>query len=164
MYKRPRSIGSLRHFPSFRMASQKKGEDIQCEYAYEKDKEMAEKENTIFDGEYSDGDSDKNGSEVRVKSMATSPEKLKSSKKKRRSKYDEDNYAMPDSDEESEIRSLKLRLETKDAQLVLKNKKLRGWKITSFVLILLLVISVAGIGYLTVEKTNSKGIRIYTIL
>ena len=146
------------------MASQKKEEDIQCEYVYEMDKEMPQKETTISDGEYSDGDSDNNCSEVRVKSIATSNEKLKSSKKKRRSKYDEDNYAMPDSDEESEIRSLKSRLETKDAQLVLKNKKLRGWKITSFVLIFLLVISVAGIGYLTVEKTNSKGIRIFTIL
>ena len=146
------------------MASQKKEEDIQCEYAYEKDKEMPQKETTIFDGEYSDGDSDNNSSELRVKSIATSNEKLKSSKKKRRSKYDEDDYALPDSDEESEIRSLKLRLETKDAQLSLNNKKLRGWKITSFLLIFVLVISVAGNAYLTVENTNLKGKIIYKIL
>lgn len=152
-----KSIDSLKHFPFSRMASQKKEEDIQCEYVYEKDKETPQNETSIFDGEYSDGDSDKNGSDLRVKSVATSSEKLKSSKKKRRSRYDEDNYAMPDSDEESEIGSLKLRLKTKEAQLALKDKKLSAWKITSFVSIFVLVISLAGIVYLMVEKTNSKG-------
>ena len=146
------------------MASQKKEEDIQCEYAYEKDKEMPQREPTIFDGEYSDGDSDNNSSELRVKSIATRNEKSKSSKKKRKSKYDEDHYALPDSDEESELRSLKLRLEAKEAKLLLNNRKLRTWKIATFVSIFVMVISVAGIAYLTVEKTNSKGIRIFTIL
>ena len=61
------------------MASQNKEEDMKCEYVYEKDKGMPENDATIFDGEYSDGDSDKDGSELRVKPVSTNNEKLKSS-------------------------------------------------------------------------------------
>ena len=146
------------------MASQNKEEDMKCEYVYEKDKGMPENDATIFDGEYSDVDSDKDGSDLRVKPVSTNDEKSKSSKKKRGSRYDEDLYAIPDSDEESEMRSLKLRLETKEAQLVSRDKKLRAWKITSFVSIFILVISVAGNAYLTVENTNLKGKLINEIL
>ena len=144
------------------MASQKTEEDIQCEYVYEKEKGQPQNDASIFDGEYSDGDSDKDCSDLRVKPVSTNNEELKSSKKKRSSKYDEDLYAIPDSDEESEIRALKLKLETKETQLVLKDKKLRAWKHFSFVSIFVLVISAAGIAYLTVEITNLKGKTIDT--
>lgn len=144
------------------MASQKTEEDIQCEYVYEKEKGAPQNDANIFDGEYSDGDSDKDGSNLRVNPVSTNNGELKSSKKKRRSKYDEDLYAIPDSDEESEIRALKLKLETKETQLVLKDKKLRAWKHFSFVSIFVLVISAAGIAYLTVEITNLKGKTIDT--
>ena len=140
------------------MASQKREEDIQCEYVYDEKKSVAQQEASIFTREYSEEDSEKDVNEPHVQLNTTSSKRTETSKTKRRnSRYDENMYALPDSDEEAEMTSMKAKLQTRENQIVTQKHKLLAWRTAFFVSISILLLSVTGNVYLTVKKVNSRG-------
>ena len=142
------------------MTSQKNGEDVQCEYVYDQNKSENQHQSSIFFGEYYEEDSEKDGNDLVVETRSTSNTNVRGTKNKRRtSRYDEDNYALPDSDEEAELSSVKLKLNASNAKLVSKEKQLFAWRTVACVSICIILISTTGIVYLAVEK-NSKGINL----
>ena len=140
------------------MASQTKDEDIQCEYVYDQGKSVSQNEASFFDREYSEEDSDKGGNNPQVDvDLATNKRPEKSKLKRRNSRYDENMYALPDSDEEADMIAVKAQLKAKDNQLISQKGQLLAWKTAFIVLVCLFLISVIGNCYLTVEKFSSKG-------
>ena len=144
------------------MASQKKDEDIQCEYVYDQGKSVSQNQASIFDREYSEEDSDKDDNKPQVEiDLATSKKPEKSKLKRRSSRYDENMYALPDSDDEADMIRVKEQLKTKETQLISQKGQLFAWKTAFIVLICLFLISVIGNCYFTVEKISSKGIQLF---
>ena len=136
------------------MTSQKKDEDIQCEYVYDQEKSVSQHYANILSEECSEGDSDKDDSEPPVESNASKSKHSETSKKKRTSRYDENFYALPDNDDDddSEISSLQSKLKTKESQLASKEIQLAIWRVTTIISVFILLVSAAGIVYLTIEK------------
>ena len=92
------------------MAYQNDGDEIKCEYVYEDDKKLPKPETSIFAGEYDEGNSDEEEKAGQDKPNPNTEERSRPSKMKRRvSRYDENLYALPDSDEESEMIAVKAR-------------------------------------------------------
>ena len=149
----------IKHRQYFRMAYQNTNETIECEYVYEQDKVVPNPEASIFEGQYSDGDSDsdKYGKDPPANPKSTNNTNSGTSKKKRTSRYDEDFYALPDLDEESEIQSVKSKLKAKEIKLLSKERKLRAWRLTSFVSICIILVSLTGNVYLAVRPCKLKG-------
>ena len=151
----------------FRMASQKDSEEIPCDYVcynnvYENSKNEPKQEASIFEGEYSDGDSNKDAEDTPDKLESTTGKKATPSRIKRRvSRYDENNYALPDSDDDAEIISVKAKLKANEAQSEAQKSRLIAWRITSFVSIFVLLISVTGNVYLAFERLSTTG-KIFT--
>ena len=144
------------------MASQTKDEDIQCEYVYDQGKSVSQNEASIFDREYSEEDSDKGGNNPQVEvDLATNKRPEKSKLKRRNSRYDENMYALPDSDEEADMIAVKAQLKANENQLISQKRQLFAWKTAFIVLICFFLISVIGNCYLTVEKFSSKGIHLF---
>ena len=144
------------------MASQKEDEDIQCEYVYDQGKSVSQNEAIIFDREYSEEDSDKDDNNPQVEvNLATDKNPGKSKLKRRSSRYDENMYALPDSDDEADMIAVKAQLKAKETQLSSKKGQLFAWKTAFIVLICFFLISVIGNCYLTVEKFSSKGIHLF---
>ena len=145
------------------MASQTKDEDIQCEYVYDQNKSVSQNEASIFDREYSEEDSDKDDKNPHVKvNLATNKGPEKSKLKRRSSRYDENMYALPDSDDEADMIIVKEELKARETQLLSQKGQLFAWKTAFIVLICFFLISVMGNCYLTV-KISSKGIQSFTI-
>lgn len=144
------------------MASQKKDEDIQCEYVYDQGKSVSQNEASIFTREYSEEDSDKDDNNPKVEvNLATNKSPGKSKLKRRNSRYDENMYALPDSDEEADMIAVEARLKEKEAQLISQKGQTFAWKTAFIVLIGLFLISVIGNCYLSVEKISAEGIRLF---
>ena len=144
--------------PYFIMASPKKDEVIQCEYVYDQNKDVDQQQPSIFTGEYDEEDSDKDDNNRNGEIRTTDAKNPKTTKtKKRNSRYDENMYALPDSDEEAELSSVKLTLKSREVLLISKEKQLFTWRAVACVSICMLLISIAGNVYVTVEKINSPG-------
>ena len=142
----------------FRMASQENGGQVPCEYVYDEDKNNPPQETIIFEGEYSDEDSEKDSKVPENELDSTIIEKSRPSKTKRRvSRYDSGNYALPDSDDEAEMVTLRARLKAKDAQLAAQKTRSVTWRRTSFIFMFLLLFSVTGNVYQAIEKSSSSG-------
>ena len=143
------------------MASQKKDEDIQCEYVYDQGKGVSPNEASIFTREYSEEDSDKDPNNPQVEvDLAPNKRPEKSKLKRRNSRYDENMYALPDSDEEADMIGVKAQLKAKETQLISQKGQTFAWKTAFIILICFFLISVVGNGYLTV-KLSSKGIHTF---
>ena len=124
------------------MESKKKDEVIECEYVYDQNKDVDQRESTMFSGEYYKEDDDKDGIQHRQNT------------KKRTSRYDEEHYALPDSDDEAELTYVKSKLKASEAQLVIKEKHRVIWKTAACVSTCILLFSITGIVYLIIEKVN----------
>ena len=143
------------------MASQKKDEDIQCEYVYDQGKDVSPNEASIFTREYSEEDSEKDDNNPQVEAdLAPNKRPEKSKLKRRNSRYDENMYALPDSDEEADMIAVKAQLNAKETQLISQKGQTFAWKTAFIIVICLFLISVVGNGYLTV-KLSSKGIQTF---
>ena len=144
------------------MASQKKDEDIQCEYVYDQGKGVSPNEASIFTREYSEEDSDKDDNNPQVEvNLATDKSPGKSKLKRRSSRYDENMYALPDTDDEADMIAVRARLTEKDAQLISQKGQTFAWKTAFIVLICFFLISVIGNCYFAVEKISPKGIQLF---
>ena len=144
------------------MASQKKDEDIQCEYVYDQGKSISQNEASIFTREYIEEDSDKDDNNPQVEvNLATDKSPGKSKLKRRSSRYDENMYALPDTDEEADTIAVKARLKAKETQLISQKGQLFAWKTAFIVLICFFLISVICNCYLSIEKSSSKGIQLF---
>ena len=144
------------------MASQKKDEDIQCEYVYDQGKSISQNEASIFTREYSEEDSDKDDNNPQVEvNLATDKSPGKSKFKRRSSRYDENMYALPDTDDEADMIAVNARLKEKEAQLISQKGQTFAWKTAFIVLSCFFLVSVIGNCYLSVEKISSTGIQLF---
>ena len=147
------------------MASPKKDEVIQCEYVYDQKEDVDQQQHSLFTREYSEEDSDKDDTNPQVETRPANDGNPRPPKgKKRNSRYDENMYALPDSDDEAELSNVKLKLKARDALLVTKEKQLFTWKTVACASIFMLLISSAGIAYMALEKNNSPGKTAHKIL
>ena len=133
---------------------------VKCEYVYDQGKEVDKQNDKTFSDPYSDESSDKDGGNHPAKTMSSDIKTSKTSKKKkRRSYYDEDNYALPDPETDDDVKIRKLESKAKA-----NKKQARNWRATSFVLIGLLFISATCIAYLVFENVKICGKTISTTL
>ena len=111
---------------------------------------------TIFSYPYSEERSDIDEETPWQEDIFSSINTFKKSKnKKRRSRYDEDNYLLPDPETADDVKIGTLERNAKANQ-----RQVGVWRAASFLLIGLLLISVTGIAYLFFEKVNAKGTTI----
>ena len=131
---------------------------VKCEYVYDQDKDVDQQTDNIFSDPYSDESSDNDHGNPPAKTISSDIKTSKTSKKKkRRSHYDEDNYALPDPETDDQVKMRKL-----ESKLKANEKQVRAWRATSFLLIGLLFISATCIAYLSFEIVNMNGKTIST--
>ena len=141
------------------MTDRQKSEDIKCEYVYDKDDNIVPQNETLITSElYTNQiiideklEKEKNDSPVEPDSSNNKTPKTLT-RKKRTSLYDEDLYALPQPETEEEVKKRRF-----EAQLRGKEKQLVGWKTTSALLSLILLISIPANVYFVVEKVNGQG-------
>ena len=90
------------------MAVKQGNVEIPCEYVYEKDKNDRQKEASILGDPYDDESSDIGDEDPQKENICRDDKISKTSKTKRRSRYDSDLYALPDpeSPEDAKMRTL----------------------------------------------------------
>ena len=143
------------------MASPKKDEVIQCEYVYDQNEGDDQQQSSMFTGKHYENIDD----DPQVESPPANAENPRPPKgKKRNSRYDENMYALPDSDEEEELSSVKFKLKAREALLVTKEKQLFNWRTVACVSICMLLISGAGNAYFAVRQIDSSGKPVNQIL
>ena len=141
------------------MTDRQKSEDIKCEYVYDKDDNIVPQKEAFVTSElYTNQiiideklEKEKNDTPVEPDSSNNKTPKT-STRKKRTSRYDEDLYALPHPETEEEVKIRRF-----EAQLRGKEKQLVGWKTTSALLSLILLISITANVYFVVEKVNGQG-------
>ena len=145
------------------MASQQNGEEIPCEYVYDKYKNEQKQDSSIFDGEYSEGNSEEEAKHDQDNPTPIAEKRSRTSKVKRRvSRYDSGDYALPDEDDEADMISVKAKMKAQKDEMVAQKSRLIAWRTTSCVSIFILLISLIGNVYLTAEKFGSLGNIFFT--
>ena len=140
------------------MASQQNGEEIPIEYVYDTDKNEQKQDSSIFDGEYSEGNSEEEAKHHQDNPTPIAEKRSRTSKVKRRvSRYDSGDYALPDEDDEADMISVKAKLKAQKDEMVAQKSRLIAWRTTSCVSIFILLLSLTGNVYLTAEKFGSPG-------
>ena len=141
-------------------------EVIQCEYVlYDDVNDLPQEKSHISSKPYNNDNSDSNDGDAQANKKNSDIKISKRSKPKcRQSRYDEDNYALPDPESDEEARSRKVDEQFKKVEdkMIALGRQLFIWRLTSIVVLILLSVIVASNLSLNVKtmKTTGKTIRI----
>ena len=141
-------------------------EVIQCEYVlYDDVNDLPQEKSHISSKPYNNDNSDSNDGDAQANKKNSDIKISKRSKPKcRQSRYDEDNYALPDpeSDEEARNRKVDEQFKKVEDKMIALGRQLFIWRLTSIVVLILLSVIVASNLSLNVKtmKTTGKTIRI----
>ena len=142
-------------------------EVVQVEYVYDENKDLPVQEGSIFTEPYYKDDSDGNDGEPPSNTnLSDNKSSKRSTTKRQKSRYDEDNYALPDpeSDGEIRIREVDEKMGKLEAKVRAQGRQNVTWKLVSIVLISLLLVIVGVNFYLDAKKVETPGKTIGTTL
>ena len=140
-------------------------EVIQCEYVlYDDVTDLPQEKNRISSEPYNNDNSDSDDGDVQANQKISDIKFSKRSKQKcRQSRYDEDNYALPDpeSDEKARNRKVDEQFKKVEDKIIALGRQLFIWRLTSIVVLILLSVIVASNLSLNVKtiKTTGETIR-----
>ena len=140
-------------------------EVIQCEYVYDDTKNLPQQNSRTFSEPYNKDNSNSNDRDPpENKNLSDNKSSKRTKPKRRNSRYDEDNYALPDSESDGEVRIRKVdgKIRKIEDKMVLQGRQIFIWRLTSIAVILLLSGILAANLYLKFEamETTGKTIRI----
>ena len=141
-------------------------EVIQCEYVlYDDVKDLPQEKSRTSSESHNNDNSDSNDGDAQANKKISDIKISKRSKQKcRQSRYDEDNYALPDPESDEEVRSRKVDEQFKKVEdkMIALGRQLFIWRLTSIVVMMLLSVVVASNLFLNIKtmKTTGKTIRI----
>ena len=141
-------------------------EVIQCEYVlYDDVTDLPQEKSRISSEPHNNDNSDSDDGNVQANQKISDIKISKRSKPKcRQSRYDEDNYALPDPESDEEARSRKVDEQFKKVEdkMIALGRQLFIWRLTSIVVLILLSVIVASNLSLNVKtmKTTGKTMRI----
>ena len=129
-------------------------EVIQCEYVYDDTKNLPQQKSRTFSEPYNKDNSNSNDRDppANKSSKRTKP-------KRRNSRYDEDNYALPDSESDGEVRIRKVdgKIRKIEDKMIIQGRQIFIWRLTSIVVIILLSGILAANLYLKFETMETTG-------
>ena len=140
-------------------------EVIQCEYVlYDDVTDLPQEKNRISSEPYNNDNSDSDDGDVQANQKISDIKISKRSKQKcRQSRYDEDNYALPDPESDEEVRRRKVDEQFKKVEdkMIALGRQLFIWRLTSIVVMVLLSVIVASNLSLNIKtmKTTGETIR-----
>lgn len=140
-------------------------EVIQCEYVlYDDVTDLPQEKNRISSESYNNDNSDSDDGDVQANQKISDVKISKRSKQKcRQSRYDEDNYALPDPESDEEVRRRKVDEQFKklEDKMIALGEQLFIWRLTSIIMMVLLSVIVASNLSLNVKtmKTTGETIR-----
>ena len=141
-------------------------EVIQCEYVlYDDVNDLPQEKSRVSSESYNNDNSDSNDGDAQANKINSDIKISKRSKPKcRQSRYDEDNYALPDpeSDEKARNRKVDEQFKKVEDKIIALGRQLFIWRLTSIVVLILLSVIVASNLSLNVKtmKTTGKTMRI----
>ena len=144
-----------------------KDEVVQVEYVYDENKDLPMQEGSIFTEPYYKDDSDSNDGEPPSNTnLSDNKSSKRSTPKRQKSRYDEDNYALPDPESDGEIRTRKVdeQIRKLEVKVGAQGRQNVTWKSVSIVLISLLLVIVGVNFYLDAKKVETPGKTIGTTL
>ena len=140
-------------------------EVIQCEYVlYDDVTDLPQEKGRISSEPHNNDNSDSDDGNVQANQKISDIKISKRSKQKcRQSRYDEDNYALPDPESDEEVRRRKVDEQFKKVEdkMIALERQLFIWRLTSIVVMVLLSVIVASNLSLNVKtmKTTGETIR-----
>ena len=140
-------------------------EVIQCEYVlYDDVTDLPQEKNRISSEPYNNDNSDGDDRDVQANQKISDIKISKRSKQKcRQSRYDEDNYALPDPESDEEVRRRKVDEQFKKVEdkMIALGRQLFIWRLTSIVVMVLLSVIVGSNLSLNIKtmKTTGETIR-----
>ena len=141
-------------------------EVIQCEYVlYDDVTDLPQEKRRISSESDINDNSDSDDGDVQANQKISDIKISKRSKQKcRQSRYDEDNYALPDPESDEEVRRRKVDEQFKKVEdkMIALGRQLFIWRLTSIVVMVLLSVIVASNLSLNIKtmKTTGETIRI----
>ena len=135
-------------------------EVIQCEYVYDDTKNLPQQKSRTFSEPYNKDNSNSNDRDPpENKNLSDNKSSKRTKPKRRNSRYDEDNYALPDSESDGEVRIRKVdgKIRKIEDKMVLQGRQIFIWKLTSIVVIILLSGILAANLYLKFETMDTTG-------
>ena len=135
-------------------------EVIQCEYVYDDTKNLPQQKSRTFSEPYNKDNSNSNDRDPpENKNLSDNKSSKRTKPKRRNSRYDEDNYALPDSESDGEVRVRKVdgKIRKIEDNVIVQGRKIFIWRITSFAVILLLSGVLAANLYLKFEAMETTG-------
>ena len=142
-------------------------EVIPLEYVYDEKKDSRVRGDNIFSEPYYKDDSDSNDGDPQSNTNLPSNQRSKRSKPNRRkSQYDEDNYALPDCESDGEGRSMKVveQIRKVEEKVRAQGKHILIWRVTFIVLIILLLVMVVTNFSLDFKTVDMRGKTISSTL
>ena len=140
---------------------------IPLEYVYDEKKDSRVRGDNIFSEPYYKDDSDSNDGDPQSNTNLPSNQRSKRSKPNRRkSQYDEDNYALPDCESDGEGRSMKVVEEIRkvEEKVRAQGNHILIWRVTFIVLIMLLLVMVVTNFSLDFKTVDMRGKTISSTL
>ena len=142
-------------------------EVIPLEYVYDEKKDLRVRGDNIFSEPYYKDDSDSNDGDPQSNTNLPSNQRSKRSKPNRRkSQYDEDNYALPDCESDGEGRSMKVveQIRKVEEKVRAQGNHILIWRVTFIVLIMLLLVMVVTNFSLDFKTVDMRGKTISSTL
>ena len=136
-------------------------EVIQCEYVlYDDVNDLPQEKSHISSKPYNNDNSDSNDGDAQANKINSDIKISKRSKPKcRQSRYDEDNYALPDSESDGEVRIRKVdgKIRKIEDKMIVQGRQIFIWRLTSIAVIILLSGILAANLYLKFEAMETTG-------
>ena len=135
-------------------------EVIQCEYVYDDTKNLPQQKSRTFSEPYNKDNSNSNDREPPAnKNLSDNKSSKRTKPKRRNSRYDEDNYALPDSESDGEVRIRKVdeKIRKIEDKMIVQGRQIFIWRLTSIAVILLLSGILAANLYLKFETMDTTG-------
>ena len=139
-------------------------EVIQCEYVYDETKNSPQQNARKFSDPCNKDNSNSNDRDpTENKNLSDNKRSKRTKPKRQNSRYDEDNYALPDPESDEEVRRRKVDEQFKKVEdkMIALGRQLFIWRLTSIVVMVLLSVIVASNLSLNVKtmKTTGETIR-----
>ena len=138
-------------------------EVIQCEYVYDETKNSPQQNARKFsDPCNKDNSNSKDRDPTANKNLSDNKRSKRTKPKRQNSRYDEDNYALPDSESDGEVRIRKVdgKIRKIEDKMIVQGRQIFIWRLTSIAVILLLSGILAANLYLKFEAMETTGKKI----
>ena len=133
---------------------------IQCEYVYDDTKNLPQQKSRTVLEPCSENNANSNDRDPPAnKNLSDNKSSKRIKPKRRNSRYDEDNYALPDSESDGEVRIRKVdgKIRKIEDKMVVQGRQIFIWRIMSIVVIILLSGILAANLYLKFETMDTTG-------